>query len=63
VGDGEAARSACVDAAWPEGEGERDTIPEARLGLPIERKTVSSVRSIFLRDRVNISCFLNRVSK
>jgi hypothetical protein len=38
--------------------GERDTIPEVIPGLPIDRSTVSSVRSILRRERVRISCFL-----
>ena len=46
--------------AWPEadGDGDLDIIPEAILGLPIERRTVSNVRSIFLSERVSSSCFL-----
>ena len=33
-------------------------MPEAMLGLPNERSTVSSVRSILRSERVRISCFL-----
>ena len=33
-------------------------MPEAMLGFPKERKTVSKVRSILRRERVKISCFL-----
>ena len=47
-----------------EGEGERETIPEAmedRPGLPMERNTVSRVFSIFRRERVSCSCFLTFV--
>jgi hypothetical protein len=40
------------------GEGERETMPEAMEGLPMERKTVSRVCSIFRKDRVRSSCFL-----
>jgi len=40
------------------GEGEREIMPEARLGFPMERRTVSIVFSIFRRERVRISCFL-----
>lgn len=33
-------------------------MPDAIPGLPMDRKTVSRVRSIFLRDLVKSSCFL-----
>lgn len=33
-------------------------MPEAMLGFPNERRTVSSVRSILRSERVRISCFL-----
>lgn len=49
-----------MDAVWAEGEGERDTIPDAIPGFPIARNTVSRVRSTFLSDLVRISCFLIR---
>ena len=45
------------------GDGEREIIPEARLGFPMERRTVSIVFSIFRRERVRISCFLWRVKE
>lgn len=40
------------------GDGDRETMPDAMLGLPIDLSTVSKVRSIFLRDLVRSSCFL-----
>lgn len=33
-------------------------MPEAMLGFPSDRSTVSNVRSILRRERVRISCFL-----
>lgn len=42
----------------PLGDGEREERPSARAGLPIERRTVSSVRSIFRSERASTSCFL-----
>ena len=33
-------------------------MPEAILGFPRDRRTVSSVRSILRKERVRISCFL-----
>lgn len=57
-GEGEASK-AWVVAVWLEGEGDRDIYPEAISGLPIERRTVSNVRSIFRRERVRSSCFLD----
>ena len=59
AGEGEFARSACVPTVCADGEGEREIMPEAMLGLPIERRTVSSVRSILRSERVRISCFLD----
>lgn len=61
-GDGE-FNNACVCAVWlaAEGEGDRETIPEAKAlipGLLMDRKTVSNVRSILRRERVSNSCFL-----
>lgn len=49
---------ACVFCDCKLGDGDRDIIPPARLGFPRERRTVSSVRSIFRKERVKISCFL-----
>jgi hypothetical protein len=57
-GVGEAS-SACVFAVWSDGEGDREAIPEEsdeRPGALIERRTVSSVFSIFRNERVNCSC-------
>ncbi len=62
AGEGEFARSACVPAVCAKGEGEREIMPEAMLGLPIERRTVSRVRSILRSERVRISCFLSEKS-
>ena len=45
------------------GEGERDVRPAASAGFPMERRTVSKVRSIFLIDRDRISCFLVKKSE
>lgn len=56
-GDG-VASSGCEPWPCPDGEGEREIMPEAMLGLPNERSTVSSVRSILRSERVRISCFL-----
>ena len=48
-------------ATWIlDGEGDRDIMPDAILGFPMERRTVSSVLSIFRSERVRISCFLQR---
>lgn len=59
-GEEEWARRAWVEfwVVGSAGEGEREIMPEARLGFPMERRTVSSVFSIFRRERVRISCFL-----
>lgn len=57
-GEGEASK-AWVFSIWLEGEGDLDIHPEAMSGLPIERRTVSNVRSIFRRERVSSSCFLD----
>lgn len=40
------------------GDGEREIIPDAILGFPIDLNTVSSVFSILRSDRVKSSCFL-----
>lgn len=56
-GEGDSARRACVPAVCAEGEGEREIMPEAMLGLPMDRRTVSRVRSILRNERVRISCF------
>ncbi len=42
------------------GEGDLEIIPDPmpKLGFPIDLRTVSRVRSIFLRDLVRSSCFL-----
>lgn len=61
VGDG--GWSAQERRAWVAllafiGEGDRETMPDAMLGLPIDLSTVSRVRSIFLSDLVKSSCFL-----
>ena len=56
-GDGVASRG-CDPCTWFDGDGDREIMPEAMLGLPNERSTVSSVRSILRRERVRISCFL-----
>lgn len=47
-----------MDWVCAEGEGEREIIPDAILGLPIDLKTVSRVFSILRSERVRISCFL-----
>jgi hypothetical protein len=57
------ASKACVPEAepvvdWGVGEGERESMPDAMDGLPIDRRTVSRVRSILRRERVRSSCFL-----
>lgn len=57
IGDGDLARRAWV-VFCVEGEGEREIMPDAMLGLPMDLKTVSRVFSILRRDRVKISCFL-----
>lgn len=49
--------SAEVDAAWAVGDGDRDTMPDVMPGLPIDRRTVSRVLSIFRSERVRSSCF------
>lgn len=49
-----------MPAVCAEGEGEREIMPEAMLGLPMDRRTVSSVRSILRKERVRISCFLGK---
>ncbi len=57
MGEGDLARRAWV-VFCPEGEGEREIMPDAILGLPMDLKTVSRVFSILRRERVKISCFL-----
>lgn len=52
------ANSGCDPCGCADGEGDRDIMPEAMLGLPKDRSTVSRVRSILRRERVRISCFL-----
>jgi hypothetical protein len=48
-----------VEALGGTGDGEREAASsEARAGLPIDLRTVSSVRSIFLNERARTSCFL-----
>jgi len=62
--EGEGGWSDCARRAWVAlllgfgGDDERETMPDAMLGLPIDLSTVSKVRSIFLRDLVKSSCFL-----
>lgn len=58
-GEGELMR-ACVFWVCRVGEGDRESIPDATLGFPRERRTVSRVRSILRKDRVRISCFLRQ---
>ena len=48
-------------AASEEGEAERDVRPAVSAGFPMERRTVSKVRSIFFIDRERISCFLSGI--
>ena len=62
-GDGEFRSGwACTGWLWAEGEGVRDTMPEATAlipGLLMDRSTVSRVRSILRNERVSSSCFLD----
>lgn len=58
-GEGELMR-ACVFWVCSVGDGDRESIPDAMLGFPRERRTVSRVRSILRKDRVRISCFLGK---
>ena len=52
-------RRACVASLLGfGGDGDREIMPDAMLGLPIDLSTVSKVRSIFRRDLVRSSCFL-----
>ena len=57
MGEGELIK-ALVFCACNDGEGDRERIPAASVGLPRERRTVSRVRSILRNERVKISCFL-----
>lgn len=52
------ANNTCVPCVCAEGEAERESMPDAMLGFPNERRTVSSVLSILRNERVRISCFL-----
>jgi len=58
---GDSARRAWVPAACAEGEDEREIMPEAMLGFPMVRRTVSRVRSILRKERVRTSCFLEKM--
>ena len=60
---GESGGDGVANNGWelggcPDGDGDREIMPEAILGLPSDRRTVSSVRSILRSERVRISCFL-----
>ena len=57
-GEGVAMRACVPCVVCADGDGERDSMPDAILGLPRDRRTVSRVRSILRRERVRISCFL-----
>ena len=59
--EGDWARSAWVPAVCTKSEDKREIMPKAMLEFPIDRRTVSRVRSILRKERVRISCFLEKM--